>query len=42
MFLAHFSNTPIPSLMEMDARELNFWHVEAVSLHNKLNRPPDG
>lgn len=42
MFLAHFSNTPLNVLMDMDGSEVSVWHTEAVKLHNKLNKPPDG
>lgn len=42
MFLAHFSNTPLNVLMDMDGKEVIYWHVEAVKLHNKLNTPSNG
>jgi len=42
MFLAHFSNTSIVVLDEMDAREVSYWHGQAVKVHNKLNAPPNG
>lgn len=42
MFAAHFTNTPLNVLMEMDLDELAFWYTEAVELHNELNRAPDG
>lgn len=38
MFLAHFSNTPLTDLMEMELEELNWWYVEAQKLHNKINK----
>jgi len=37
MFLAHFSSTPLPVLLEMDVSDLYWWHNEAVKIHNKLN-----
>ncbi len=42
MFLAHYSNTPLNVLMEMDGFEVGYWHTEAIKLHNKLNPPVDG
>lgn len=38
MFLAHFSNTPLNVLFEMEIGELCWWHTEAVKLHNKINK----
>lgn len=40
MFLAHFSNTPLTVLFEMDINELRWWYNEAIKLHNKMNTPP--
>ena len=37
MFLAHFSNTPINILFEMDGDDIHYWFVEANKLHEKLN-----
>lgn len=41
MFLAHFSNTPLNVLMEMDGAELVWWYHEAVKLHKRMNPQPD-
>lgn len=41
MFLAHFSNTSLVELMEMDGEEMIEWHRHAMNLHNKMNTPAD-
>lgn len=38
MLLAHVSGWSYSDLMDMPASELSFWAVEAVKLHNELNR----
>lgn len=38
MFLARESGWSHESLMNMDIRELHYWTVEAVKLHNKMNK----
>lgn len=42
MFLAHYSGWSYAELMEMQLGELHFWYMEAVKLHNKLNKSADG
>lgn len=37
MFLAHFSNTGLDILLEMDGNEVYYWFVEADKLFLKLN-----
>lgn len=39
-FIAHYLNTPITNLYEMQLDELHFWYEEAVTLHKHLNPPP--
>lgn len=42
MFLAHFAHWGHSELMEMNTRELHYWHIEAVNLYNKLNKNAEG
>lgn len=37
MFLAHFSNTPIPVLLEMEGDDLKVWYNAAIKVHKQLN-----
>lgn len=37
MFLAHFSNTPLPALFEMDGNDIYYWFNEADKLFVKMN-----
>jgi hypothetical protein len=39
MFLAHFSNTSIPVLLDMELDELMMWHKAALAVHKHLNTP---
>jgi len=41
MFLAHFSHTPIPQILDMDLDVVEKWYIEAVELHNYMNTPPE-
>jgi hypothetical protein len=38
MFLAHFSSTPIPVLLEMEIGELRMWYEAAIKIHSQLNK----
>lgn len=38
MFLAKETGWSRDSIMEMDIGEVHYWVVEAVKLHNKLNK----
>lgn len=43
MFLAHFSNASLDSVLEWDTDKIEFWYEYAVELHNELNkREQDG
>ena len=42
MFLAHFSNTPLNEILNMDTNEIRNWYEVAVKLHNHLNKTEDG
>lgn len=37
MFLAHFSGWQHNQLMEMFTTEIQYWHQQAVEVHNELN-----
>jgi hypothetical protein len=37
VFLAHFSSTPLPVLLDMDMDELLMWYEAAIKTHNRLN-----
>jgi hypothetical protein len=37
VFLAHFSSTPLPMLLDMEADELMMWYKAAINTHNRLN-----
>ena len=37
MFLAHFTGDGILNVLEMDAKDIKYWHVEALKLHNELH-----
>jgi hypothetical protein len=39
MFLAHFSSTPLPVLLDMELDELKIWHKAALDVHKHLNTP---
>lgn len=41
MFLANFSNEPISNLLNWNVDKLFYWYVEAVKLHNELNKSED-
>lgn len=36
MFLAHYSNTSLETLLEWPVEKLLFWHNQAVELYNEL------
>jgi hypothetical protein len=38
MFLAHFSGWGKNELFEMDCNDIGYWFVEALKLHEKLNK----
>jgi hypothetical protein len=37
MFLAHFSNTPLPIILEWTSKEIDFWYNEAMKLYKEMN-----
>jgi len=39
MFLAHFSNTPLNTVLDWDIEQIFYWSQEAVKMHNFLNTP---
>ena len=41
IFLAHFSNTPLDTLVSYTTKELNYWYKHAVQMHNRLNSKED-
>jgi hypothetical protein len=38
MFLAHFSNTPLPEVLKMTSKRIAYWHGKALKMHNELNK----
>jgi hypothetical protein len=40
-FLAHFTNTPLPAILEMSVKQINYWYDEAHALYIKMNKSKD-
>lgn len=39
--MSHFLGDSLSELLEWDLKDLCFWYVEAVEVHNKLNPEND-
>lgn len=41
MFLAHFTGSALPEILNMDIKDIHFWFNEANKLHTKINTVKD-